>query len=183
MHNVVVMEWKYTPTDFFEETVSFAGEGYKIEINNGKVTAKIELDVYVQNPNMRDYLTDQIKRRFQVRLIFERKPYKLSKPGSAFCKYADGRKGETVFAEAGTAKFHAPAPGIIITDKHGNVKHNSKLEELKKKVEQHISTQQSITVADFRDIIQASRKYAVSILEYFDEIGFTRREADERVLN
>ena len=40
----------------------------------------------------------------------------------------------------------------------------------------------SISLADFRDILGTSRKYAVSLLDYFDKIGVTRRQGDVRVL-
>lgn len=39
-----------------------------------------------------------------------------------------------------------------------------------------------ITLAQFRDMIGASRKYALALLEYFDRQGITRMENDARVL-
>lgn len=39
-----------------------------------------------------------------------------------------------------------------------------------------------ITAAQFRDLINASRKYAVAILEYFDSVKLTKRVEDKRVL-
>lgn len=38
-----------------------------------------------------------------------------------------------------------------------------------------------ITLADFRDILDTSRKYAVALLEYFDRQGFTRKVGDARM--
>ena len=40
----------------------------------------------------------------------------------------------------------------------------------------------SLTVAQLRDELGLSRKYALAALEYLDQIGFTRREGDARVL-
>ena len=40
----------------------------------------------------------------------------------------------------------------------------------------------STTVAQFRDLFNTSRKYALGMLEYLDEKGITRRVGDERVL-
>jgi len=40
-----------------------------------------------------------------------------------------------------------------------------------------------ITLAQFRDIIGASRKFALPLLEYFDKQGLTRMEQDARVLD
>ncbi|MCL2605189.1 MAG: selenocysteine-specific translation elongation factor [Defluviitaleaceae bacterium] len=39
-----------------------------------------------------------------------------------------------------------------------------------------------ITLAQFRDALSTSRKFALSLLEYFDRIGFTRKEGEARVI-
>jgi selenocysteine-specific elongation factor len=46
----------------------------------------------------------------------------------------------------------------------------------------HIKAHGSITVAQVRDAFNASRKYALAIMEYLDEKKVTRRVGDERVL-
>ncbi|KRQ86004.1 Selenocysteine-specific elongation factor [Caloramator mitchellensis] len=45
-----------------------------------------------------------------------------------------------------------------------------------------IKNEGSITAAQFRDMINASRKYAVAILEHFDSIKLTKRVEDKRIL-
>lgn len=40
----------------------------------------------------------------------------------------------------------------------------------------------TVTLAQFRDGVQTSRKFALSVLEYFDRAGFTRKLGDSRVL-
>ncbi|MFQ5575607.1 MAG: SelB C-terminal domain-containing protein, partial [Anaerolineae bacterium] len=40
----------------------------------------------------------------------------------------------------------------------------------------------SVTVAQVRDAVKTSRKYALALLEYTDAEGITRRVGDERVL-
>jgi len=39
-----------------------------------------------------------------------------------------------------------------------------------------------ITLAQYRDALSTSRKYAISLLEYFDQVKITRRVGDKRVL-
>jgi selenocysteine-specific elongation factor len=46
----------------------------------------------------------------------------------------------------------------------------------------HISKQGKITLAEFRDVFDTSRKYAQAFLEHLDERKITRRVGDERVL-
>ncbi|NFV12712.1 selenocysteine-specific translation elongation factor [Clostridium sporogenes] len=54
--------------------------------------------------------------------------------------------------------------------------------EAKEKVKKHIEDNGKITVAEFRDMMDTSRKYSLAILEHFDGIKFTKRNGDERVL-
>lgn len=61
--------------------------------------------------------------------------------------------------------------------------HAKVLEELKGLVAGFVKGKGSITVADLRDLVNTSRKYAVPLLEYLDRIHFTRREGDRRVLH
>lgn len=60
--------------------------------------------------------------------------------------------------------------------------HARAIEELKDRLERSIQEKGAITVADFRDIVGASRKYVIPLLEYFDRIHLTRRVGDKRVL-
>lgn len=39
-----------------------------------------------------------------------------------------------------------------------------------------------ITLAQFRDLLDASRKYAMALLDYYDRLGITKRVEDKRVL-
>ncbi len=56
------------------------------------------------------------------------------------------------------------------------------VEAAKSKLEQHLKSAGSVTLAEFRDMLQTTRKYALLLLEYFDEFKFTRRLGDKRVL-
>jgi selenocysteine-specific elongation factor len=58
----------------------------------------------------------------------------------------------------------------------------STLEALRKQIAEAIKTSGPMTVAQLRDLVGTTRKYAVPLLEYLDRTGFTRREADVRVL-
>lgn len=55
-------------------------------------------------------------------------------------------------------------------------------EEIVSRIRAHIAREGSITLAQARDMLNTSRKYAQAILEHLDEIGVTRRVGDERIL-
>lgn len=56
------------------------------------------------------------------------------------------------------------------------------VQELKRRVAEAIGRGGPLTVAQFRDLVGTTRKYAVPLLEYLDQMGFTRRQGDVRVL-
>jgi len=62
------------------------------------------------------------------------------------------------------------------------VYHKQTLHKVRSFVIEYIRRRGSITLAELRDALKFSRKYAQPILEYFDEKGLTRRERDKRVL-
>lgn len=66
------------------------------------------------------------------------------------------------------------APGVFF--------HRDALEEIKTIVAAEISAGGTVTVASLRDRLQTSRKFALTVLEYFDTIKLTRRVGDARVL-
>ena len=47
----------------------------------------------------------------------------------------------------------------------------------------HFSEQETITLAEMRDRLQTSRKYALAVLEYWDKFGITKKEGDYRRLH
>lgn len=60
--------------------------------------------------------------------------------------------------------------------------HASVLEEVKRTLKVLFAKKERLRIADIRDALKTSRKYAVPLAEYLDKIKFTRRVGDERVL-
>jgi selenocysteine-specific elongation factor len=60
--------------------------------------------------------------------------------------------------------------------------HTDGLNQAKEKVTHYIKDNGKISIAETRDILNTSRKYALPILEYFDRERITRRMGDDRVL-
>jgi len=55
-------------------------------------------------------------------------------------------------------------------------------EEMVGRIRDHLEREGSITLAQTRDMLKTSRKYAQALLEHLDEIGVTKRVEDQRVL-
>ncbi|SCY83878.1 selenocysteine-specific translation elongation factor [Alkaliphilus peptidifermentans] len=62
------------------------------------------------------------------------------------------------------------------------VLHTEAINEAKKRLFTHIKEKGNISLADFRDLLDTSRKYAVALLEYFDNNKVTKRQGDQRIL-
>jgi selenocysteine-specific elongation factor len=54
--------------------------------------------------------------------------------------------------------------------------------EMRRRVAEHLAAGAGATVAEMRDLLGTTRKYAVPFCEYLDRIGVTRREGDLRFL-
>jgi selenocysteine-specific elongation factor len=72
--------------------------------------------------------------------------------------------------------------GTVIETAPGVYFHKDAIAKIKQTVEDAVAKNGSITVAALRDTLQTSRKFALTVLEYFDTIKFTRRVGDARVL-
>ena len=60
--------------------------------------------------------------------------------------------------------------------------HADSLKAAREIVVDHIQRRGGITIAELRDRLNLSRKYAQAVLEYFDQIGLTKRKEDKHVL-
>ncbi len=56
------------------------------------------------------------------------------------------------------------------------------ISQIKDKIKIHFKNSDLLTVAQFKDLSQTTRKLAVPLLEYFDKINFTYRFENSRKL-
>jgi len=70
---------------------------------------------------------------------------------------------------------------ILISKQY--VMHSELYEEAKNTIHKLYAEKETIKLSDFRDAIGASRKYALMILEKFDQEKFTIRKGEDRILN
>jgi selenocysteine-specific elongation factor len=54
-------------------------------------------------------------------------------------------------------------------------------EEIRSRVRAHFERRPALSMAEFKDLLQISRKYAIPLLEHLDRTGVTRREGDSRI--
>ncbi|HZT41818.1 MAG TPA: selenocysteine-specific translation elongation factor [Chthonomonadaceae bacterium] len=72
--------------------------------------------------------------------------------------------------------------GRFVKAQEGVYYHADTIAHLQQLVRDYVNANGTITVGALRDMTQSNRKFALLVLEYFDQIRFTRRQGDERVL-
>ncbi len=90
---------------------------------------------------------------------------------------------QAIDPSAGERMFQALLDEGILVDLGGGVVfHGGVLAEIEARVIAYIKEHGEITVASLRDHLGSSRKFALTVLEYFDTRHLTRRVGDKRVL-
>jgi len=119
MSATVVLEWKFSPPDYFESQIEIEKNDYTMTISNGKAEARIDSMVYDANPLMRDSLHRDIIARFQSVLLCSHEPYKLERPTMTHRVYDDGRKDYVLEVEPMKIEIKFGKVDISITTKDG----------------------------------------------------------------
>jgi selenocysteine-specific elongation factor len=77
---------------------------------------------------------------------------------------------------------HLAHEGVLVKVKSGMYFHRIPFEHLKEELINYLKRHQEITTPQFKEITKASRKYAIPLIEYFDQIKLTLRLGEKRVL-
>lgn len=72
--------------------------------------------------------------------------------------------------------------GALLRLKDNIIYHRHALSEAEDLLKEHLSRNNEITAAEFRDLLGITRKHAIPLLEYFDTARITLRLGDKRVL-
>lgn len=132
MNPVVVLEWKFSSPDYFEDTIKITRQDYTMTIENGQVQAIIDSVIYEANPTMRQTLHDALNDRFLGVQLFTHRAYELSRPTMTRV-HPDGRRDISLDIETANMVTTSHAVDIQITDKDGNVISDSKRDRIEKK--------------------------------------------------
>jgi selenocysteine-specific elongation factor len=77
---------------------------------------------------------------------------------------------------------HLAHEGVLVKIKSEIYFHRIPFENLKEELVTHLKNHQEITTPQFKEMTKASRKYAIPLIEYFDQIKLTIRLGEKRVL-
>ena len=128
----VVLEWRFSPPDYFEEPISVSRSDYAMVIDKGKVEARIAAAVYDANPSMREVLHERLSSRFLAVQLLSHRPYKLEKP-TVTRIHPDGRRDICLEAEPGHLAISTGTVDFKHIDKNGNVISDSGRERIERR--------------------------------------------------
>jgi selenocysteine-specific elongation factor len=77
---------------------------------------------------------------------------------------------------------HLAHKGVLIKIRSGMYFHREGIEHLKGKLVDHFKRSRELTTPQFKEITGVSRKFTIPLIEYFDQIRFTLRLGDKRIL-
>ena len=77
----------------------------------------------------------------------------------------------------------AAANGELVQISADYFLHAETEEKARQQLEQHLSKEKGLTLSEIRELLGTTRKFAVPLCEYLDEIGFTRRDGSLRYRN
>jgi len=77
---------------------------------------------------------------------------------------------------------HLVHEGALVKIKSGMYFHRIHFENLKGELINYLKSHKEITTSQFKELTGASRKYAIPLIEYFDQIKLTLRVGEKRVL-
>lgn len=129
----IVLQWPYTPLDFFEEPITVTHKDYTLTFANGKAEATIAPAVFDGTPSMRDELTKEVTARFLAVQLSSRKPFTIETARTIRVSVdADGKSHISVGIELGSDALNISghAPDIRITDRNGKVVTDSRRDRI-----------------------------------------------------
>jgi selenocysteine-specific elongation factor len=77
---------------------------------------------------------------------------------------------------------HLVHEAVLVKVKSGMYFHRTPFGHLRDQLVNYLKQNQEITTPQFKEITKASRKYAIPLIEYFDQIKLTIRLGEKRVL-
>jgi hypothetical protein len=122
IQNIIVLQWTFSPPDYFEAPVLIHRDDYDITIIEGKIEARLEPRVYDGNPALKDIIEDALNDRFRGVQLISHGNYELSYAGR-FRVHPDGHKEffitmTEVVGISDKADIVATHDGNIIFDSH-----------------------------------------------------------------
>jgi hypothetical protein len=129
---LVLLEWSFSPADYFEAPISITRGDYEMTISSGKAVATIEAATFDAKPSMRESLHESLRSRFLAVQLLMHRPFELARPTTTRL-HPDGRRDISVELEGAQIAVTGGTVDVRITDKDGNPVVDSKRDRIERK--------------------------------------------------
>jgi len=130
MQDTVILEWTYTPSNYFEEPISIQRDDCLILMGDGRVTATVLTKEYDQEHHKRNQLHEYVESHFKAVLLTTYRYYELSKPSMPMV-YSDGRQDVTLSLDCISATaIISDHVDLISTNSEGKILLDTKRERI-----------------------------------------------------
>jgi hypothetical protein len=134
MNDYFLLEWTFSPVDFFEAPTEVRGTRYSISIESGRIQARVDPAFYPADHTLRTFLQQELNARFLGVQVLTHMAYSLSK-ARVFRIHADGRRDAWVFPEPVALQTTWGRADVVLRDRAGMIVRDTKLERINRKNE------------------------------------------------
>jgi hypothetical protein len=120
----VILEWHFTPTDFFGEPITATREVYTLSLGDGKAEAQIDAARFAADEGMLGQVHRELVGRFRAVQLLRHQPYELSGPTTVKVR-PDGTRDIFIELQGVVCTVTGGTVGVRITDPEGNVVYDS----------------------------------------------------------
>jgi hypothetical protein len=130
--STVVLQWHFTPPDYFEQSITVSREDYTLVIDNGKVEATVLAEVYDAAPSMHDELHGALTARFLGAQLLSHSSFELSRPSMTRVR-PDGGSDISVELEGEVIRTSLGVLDTQFQDQHGNIVSDSRRDRIEQR--------------------------------------------------
>jgi ketosteroid isomerase-like protein len=116
----VEIHWVFTPVDFFEERIVLEREGYAIEMDDGRITARMGSDYFDAHPDLPALLRRDIEVRFRGAQLIQRRPFEID-GGSIVRLFPNGQRIITPSVHGVEMVVTSEQVDLVVLDNAGNI--------------------------------------------------------------
>ena len=121
----------------------------------------------------------QNEQKLLTQLVEQFRQSGLETPSTKQCQQSASRNQDSV----PDLLALAAANGELVQISQEYYLHTETEEQIRQQLNKHLSADNGLTLSEIRELLGTTRKFAVPLCEYFDEIGFTRRDGSLRYRN
>jgi hypothetical protein len=129
--STVILEWTFSPANYFEEPIEIHRDDYVMTIADGKAEARVATDVFDRDPSIRQLLHNGLNDRLLGAQLLMHQAYSLSK--SSMVRVDDEGRRHIFLEVSVVCGSSVGSPDLLITDKHGNVVLDTRKDRIEKK--------------------------------------------------